>query len=413
MNKKLTLGIFGFGCVGTGLYEVLNQSNLLHAEIKKIVVKTKGKQRILPESTFSYDAADILEDAQIDTVVELIDDAKAAYEIITSALKSGKHVISANKKVIAEHLEEFIELARANDVSFLYEASVCGSIPIIRNLEEYYNNDSLSKIEGICNGTTNYILTQTNFGKDYETALREAQELGFAESNPTLDVDGFDAKFKLLILMKHAFGITEKPENIFNYGIRHIKSEDVRYAAEKGYRIKLFSRAERHKNKVIGFVAPHFIQENHSAFNVNNEFNSITVEALFSDKQLFIGKGAGSHPTASAVLSDVSALSFDYRYEYKKEESGRELHLASNFEVKIYLGSADIEQINLFDFEQVEEVYQSSNYNYKTGWIKFDKIQQIDFNEMRHIFLAFLPGEIRNLQVIPFKKEQIKETVLS
>lgn len=395
MNNKLTLGIIGFGCVGTGLYEVLNQSNLLQAEIKKIVVKTKGKKRILPESAFSYDVSDILEDDEIDTVVELIDDAKAAYTIITTALNKRKHVISANKKVIAEHLDEFIALARLNNVSFLYEASVCGSIPIIRNLEEYYNNDALSKVEGICNGTSNYILTQTNYGKDYETALKEAQELGFAESDPTLDVDGFDAKFKLLILMKHAFGITEQPQNIFNYGIRHIKTEDVRYASEKGYRIKLFSRAERHKNKVIGFVAPHFIQDNNAAFNVNNEFNSVTVEALFSDKQLFVGKGAGSHPTASAVLSDVSALTFDYRYEYKKEEAGKEVEFSADFLAKVYLGSSDSEQLDLFTFDQVDEVYHSSSYNYKTGWINFQELKGIDFNQLKHIFLAFLPEEIR------------------
>lgn len=395
MSQKLTIGLVGFGCVGTGLYEVLNQSSLLNAEIKKIVVKTKGKKRILPEDVFSFDINEILNDPSINTVVELIDDAAAAYSIVTAAFKNGKNVISANKKLIAEHLDELIELSSVSNVSFLYEASVCGSIPIIRNLEEYYNNDSLSKVEGICNGTTNYILTQTNYGKDYDTALQEAQELGFAESDPTLDVDGFDAKYKLLILIKHAFGITETPDNIFNYGIRNIKPEDVKYAAEKGYRLKLFSRAERSGNNVFGFVAPHFIQENHPSFNVNNEFNSVVVEALFSDKQLFVGKGAGSHPTASAVLSDISALSFDYRYEYKKEQSGRELTFSSNFEVKVYIGSADAEQINLFEFEQVDEIYQSAAYNYKTGWIKFDKLKHLNFNSMKRIFLAFLPEDIR------------------
>jgi homoserine dehydrogenase len=161
MSKKLTIGLFGFGCVGTGLYEVLNKSQLLDAEIKRIVVKTKGKKRLLPEEVFSYEKEDILNDSSINTVVELIDDANAAYELVIRALKAGKHVVSANKKLIAEHLDELIDTARANNVSFLYEASVCGSIPIIRNLEEYYNNDSLSKVEGICNGTTNYILTQT------------------------------------------------------------------------------------------------------------------------------------------------------------------------------------------------------------------------------------------------------------
>ncbi len=395
MKNKLTLGLVGFGCVGTGLYEVLNKSSLLDAEIKKIVVKTRGKKRLLPEEVFSYEINDILEDEEINTVVELIDDADAAYKIVVAAFNKGKNVISANKKLIAEHLDELILLSRANNVSFLYEASVCGSIPIIRNLEEYYNNDTLSKVEGICNGTTNYILTQTNYGKDYETALKEAQDLGFAESDPTLDVDGFDAKFKLLILIKHAFGITETPENIFNYGIRNIKPEDVKYASEKGYRLKLFSRAERSGNQVFGFVAPHFIAEQHPAYNVNNEFNSVVVEALFSDKQIFVGKGAGSHPTASAVLSDVSALSFDYRYEYNKEEGGKGINFSSDFEVKVYIGSADISQINQFVFTQVDEVYQSGTYNYQTGWINFSQLKGVDFNSKKDLFLALLPEDIR------------------
>ncbi|MDG0972863.1 MAG: homoserine dehydrogenase [Crocinitomicaceae bacterium] len=412
MKNKLTLGLVGFGCVGTGLYEVLNKSSLLDAEIKKIVVKTRGKKRLLPEEVFSYEINDILEDEEINTVVELIDDADAAYKIVVAAFKKGKNVISANKKLIAEHLDELILLSRTNNVSFLYEASVCGSIPVIRNLEEYYNNDTLSKVEGICNGTTNYILTQTNYGKDYETALKESQELGFAESDPTLDVDGFDAKFKLLILIKHAFGITETPENIFNYGIRNIKPEDVKYASEKGYRLKLFSRAERSDNQVFGFVAPHFIAEQHPAYNVNNEFNSVVVEALFSDKQLFVGKGAGSHPTASAVLSDVSALSFDYRYEYKKEEGGKGLSFSPDFEVKVYIGSADISQINQFVFTQVDEVYQSASYNYQTGWINFSQLKGVDFNSKKDLFLALLPEDIRLISSTDNEKVSEYETAL-
>lgn len=395
MSKKLTIGLFGFGCVGTGLYEVLNKSQLLDAEIKRIVVKTKGKKRLLPEEVFSYDKEEILNDSSINTVVELIDDAQAAYELVLRALKAGRHVVSANKKLIAEHLDELIETARANHVSFLYEASVCGSIPIIRNLEEYYNNDSLSKVEGICNGTTNYILTQTNSGKSYEVALAEAQELGFAESDPTLDVDGYDAKFKLLILIKHAFGLTELPENIFNYGIRHIKPNDVQYALEKGYRIKLFSRAQRIGDKVIGFVAPHFIKEEHPAFNVNNEFNSVVVEALFSDRQLFVGKGAGSHPTASAVLSDISALQYDYRYEYKKEAHGQSLQFFGDFGVKVYVGSAHAKRVNEFPFSAVDELYQSAEYTYATGFVRFDKIKNIDFNKDEALFLAVLPEELQ------------------
>ncbi|MCC7453493.1 MAG: homoserine dehydrogenase, partial [Crocinitomix sp.] len=202
MSNKLTIGLFGFGCVGSGLYEVLNQSKLLNATIKHIVVKDPAKNRTLPSDRFSYDKQDILTDPSVNLVVELIDDAEAAYQIVTQAIRSGKNVISANKKLIANHLEELIQLKTQYGVSFLYEAAVCGSIPIIRNLEEYYNNDSLAGIEGICNGTTNYILTRlANENSSFETVLADAQDAGFAETDPTMDIDGFDSKFKLQILL--------------------------------------------------------------------------------------------------------------------------------------------------------------------------------------------------------------------
>lgn len=394
MSKKLTIGLFGFGCVGTGLYEVLNKTELLDAKIDTIVVKTKGKQRIIAESNFSYDKDDILKNDNINVVVELIDDAEAALKIVTQALNAGKNVVSANKKMIAENMDRLITLAKENNVSFLYEAAVCAAIPIIRNLEEYYNNDSLSGLEGICNGTTNYILTQTNIGKDYATALSEASDLGFAESDPTLDVDGFDSKFKLQILIKHSFGLTLDPKDIFNYGIRHVKPKDVQYALEKNFRIKLFSKALKIGDKIYGFVAPHFIKKDHNCYNVSNEFNAVTVEALFSDKQMFEGKGAGSYPTASAVLTDISALQYDYKYGYKKESFADKLTFEENFNVRVYIGSANKEALRRFNFLEKDEVFQSKSYNYITGKIEFNEIKKFDLNKESDLFLAFLPEEL-------------------
>lgn len=391
MRNKLNIGLFGFGVVGTGLYEVLNKSQLLDARIKKIVVKDPNKKRSLPAEEFSFDKQDILTDSDINVVVELINDSQAAYEIVKQALKAGKHVVSANKKMIAEHFEELIGLAKENKVSFLYEAAVGGSIPIIRNLEEYYNNDSLSSVQGIVNGTTNYILTQSNYGVSYQDALKKAQELGFAEIDPTLDVDGFDSKFKLVLLIKHAFGLIVKPENVFNSGIRNIKAQDVRYAGEKGYRIKLFSRAEKLGDAVVGFVAPHFVKNDHFAYQVDNEFNAVVVEALFSDRQLFIGKGAGSYPTASAVLSDISALQFDYQYEYRKTDGNSEAQFTEDFLLKVYVGSEYIESINSIPFYHINEVFQSEGYNYQTGWVKFSEVSQFDLNNLNDLSLIVLP----------------------
>ena len=391
MRNKLNIGLFGFGCVGNGLFDVLNKSNLLDATISKIVVKSPNKTRSIGSEHFSYDKNEILHNEEINVVVELIDDAKAAFEIVSEALSRKKHVVTANKKMLAENLDTLLALAKENNVSLLYEASVGGSIPIIRNLEEYYNNDSLSGVLGIVNGTTNYILTQTNYGKDYETALAEATALGFAESDPTLDVDAYDSKYKLLILIKHAFGVTLSPEQIFNYGIRNIKPQDVRYAAEKGYRLKLFSRGEKVENKLVGFVAPHFITEDNVAYNVNNEFNSVTVEAMFSDKQLFQGKGAGAYPTASAVLSDVSALQFDYSYEYKKSNNTENINFTNDINLKIYAGASNLAALDVFQWIEKEEIFQGKDYAYVTGIVNLKNISGIDFNKEHDLFFAVLP----------------------
>ena len=395
MNKQINIGLFGFGCVGGGLYEVLNRSNLLNAKIRKIVVKDKNKKRSLPSEAFSFEAEDILNDSSINTVVELINDSDAAYEIVTTALKKGKNVVSANKKLIAEHFDELIQLAQENHVSFLYEAAVAGSIPIIRNLEEYYNNDSLSSVQGIVNGTTNFILTKANLGIGYDEALKIAQEQGFAEADPTLDVDGFDAKYKLVILIKHAFGLTVNETDVLNYGIRHIKNEDVQFAKEKGLRIKLFARAQKLNNKIVGFVAPHFIKSDHPAYEVNNEFNAVVVEAAFSDRQLFMGKGAGSFPTASAVLSDVSALLYEYKYEYRKTELVN-ADYSNEFKLRVYVGASKQELIENLPFQNIEELYRSESYVYQIGWMNFNDIQSLNLNDNAELSLIVFPDGIKN-----------------
>lgn len=391
MSNKLTIGLVGFGCVGGGLYEVLNQSKLIDAHIKTIVVKDPAKVRSIPAENFSYDIASILYDDEINVVVELINDSDAAYNIVKRALIGGKHVVTANKKLIAEHLTELLEIANKYGASLLYEGAVAGSIPIIRNLEEYYNNDALSSLEGIVNGTTNYILTKSNEGVDYKTALKDAQDLGFAELDPTLDVDGFDSKFKLTILLKHTFGISVDPKELVNIGIRNIHPKDVQFALEKGYRIKLISKAEKIGSKVLGYVAPHFIDGQHFAYEVNNEFNAVIVEGAFSDKQLFIGKGAGSYPTASAVLSDISALKFDYKYEYRKSAEANETAFTNDFFVKVYAGSEYVELLNEIPFYTVDESYQSQNYSFQTGWIHFEEIIKIHTSKRKDLSIIVLP----------------------
>lgn len=389
MRKKLTLGLFGFGCVGQGLYHVLEETHGLKATIKKIVVKNKEKQRPLSKDLFVFDKDAVLNDPEIDVVVELIDDANAAFEILKTALKNGKHVVTANKKMIAEHLEEIFYLQQQYDRSVLYEGAVCGSIPILRNLEEYYDNDLLTGIEGIFNGSTNYILTKVfEEKKGYAEALKQAQELGFAESDPRLDVQAFDPKFKLTIAIAHAFGVFVKPENIVNIGIDKISDLDLKFAREKGFAIKLIARAVRVDGKIYGLVAPQFVEAENPLSNIRLEYNAVQLQGAFADKQLFVGKGAGSYPTGSAVLSDISALTYDYRYEYKKTNQLPRNEFSNNWSIETFVRFPQGENVAIRDFEKFEAGYAASGQQYMVGQTDFAKLKEWAQNENIGIILA-------------------------
>ena len=377
MKKKLKLGLFGFGCVGQGLYHVLHETHGVKAEIKKICVKNKNKQRILDSALFTYDRNEILLDPEIDVVVELIDDSQAAFEIVKQAVIRGKHVVTANKKMLAEHLEEIYQLQQKYDRSILYEGSVCGSIPILRNLEEYYDNDLITSIEGIFNGSTNYILTKVfEEKKSYADALKAAQELGFAESDPSLDVKGFDPKYKLIIAIAHTFGIFLKPDQVINVGIDKVSAVDLKYAKENNLTIKLVARAFKEGDRIFGFVIPQFIQADHMLSSVRNEYNAVLVQGAFAEKQVFIGKGAGSYPTGSAVLSDVSALTFDYRYEYKKFRQGEGLPFSNDLLVDVVVSFPSGKLISHQDFVEFKGGYQGNGYHYLTGTIGLEKLKE-------------------------------------
>lgn len=395
MKKKLKLGLFGFGCVGQGLYHVLHETHGVKAEIKRICVKNPNKQRPIDESFFTFNGQEILDDPDIDIVVELIDDANAAYEIVTTALKRGKAVVTANKKMLAEHLEEIYSLQRQCGKPVLYEGSVCGSIPILRNLEEYYDNDLISRIEGIFNGSTNYILTKVfEENKNYESALRQAQELGFAESDPMLDVKGFDAKYKLVIAITHTFGVFVKPEEVINIGIDKISDLDLKFARENGLTIKLIARAFKQGNKVYGFVAPQFIDASNPFAAVRNEYNAVQVEGAFAEKQIFIGKGAGSYPTGSAVLSDIGALTYDYAYEYKKLQQEHGLEFSNDLITDAYVSFDDSVSISLDDFEECRSGYAANGRQYMLGRVSLEKLK--NWSKIEGVGVILAPDAIVN-----------------
>lgn len=373
--EKLNIGLYGFGVVGQGLYEVLQNSKTVDAEIVSICVK-QDKVRTVRQSLITRDQTKIIKNKEVNIVVELIDDAGDAYRIVKEALLAGKHVVSGNKKMLAAHLEELIEIQKRTGCSLLYDASACGSIPIIRNLEEYYDNDLLISITGILNGSSNYILTKIfRDGQDYETALKEAQELGFAESNPAFDVNGNDSLFKLVIITLHAFGILVAPDDIFRFGISNISPFDVQFAREKGANIKLVAKvAKTGDNKVALYVAPQFVRPDKYIYNVEDEYNGVVIKGAYYDKQFMFGKGAGAYPTGSAVLSDITALSHHYKYEYKKRKYYKKPSVTEDEILKIYLRYQRDEDFNLFYFEEITEKYFGKGIKYVVGTIKLSRL---------------------------------------
>jgi homoserine dehydrogenase len=396
MAKKLNIGLFGFGCVGQGLYHVLNNSKGFTANISRIAVRDKNKQRSLPQEIFTFNKYDILDDPEINVVVELIDDAEEAFEIVKYAIQKGKHVVTANKKLVATHLNELYELQEKHGVSLLYEASTCGSIPIIRTLEEYFDNEQLNKVSGIFNGTTNYILTKTINDKiSYSEALKEAQLKGFAETNPASDVEGFDPKYKAVIIALHAFGVFAKPDDVLNIGITTLHENDINYAAEKGYKIKLVPTIKQ-INKEIGiFVLPKFIKQQNPLYFVDNEFNGVVVEGEFSGEQFLKGKGAGGHPTGAAVLSDISALSYDYKYAFKKLNQPFRSAVTNNILIKVYIRYNSIVDLQTLELENITEQYSGENYNYAIGIVNVNTLLlQRDFILKNNIFISELPEEV-------------------
>lgn len=375
MSKKLKIGLFGFGVVGQGLHDIIRGQNL-NLEIVKIAIKNPEKKRTLDAHLFTTDHNEILNNPEINTIVELIDDADVAFNITKIALQSGKNVVSANKKMIATHLAELVELQAKHGTSLLYEGAVCGSIPIIRNLEEYYDNELLHGISGIFNGSSNYILSKIfNEGLAYDTALKQAQDLGFAETNPILDVGGYDPKFKLTIATAHAYGLFINPDKILNVGIQNISDADIQYAREKNFKIKLVPTARKISTKqVVTFVLPKFVKADDFLYNVENEYNGVTVQAAFADKQFFFGKGAGGHPTGAAVLSDIAALRYDYRYEYKKYHQQNGLIHTDKVSIEVYLRYVHEYTVEKLEVENISERFSRNDYKYVIGSISLKNL---------------------------------------
>lgn len=376
-KQPLRIGLFGFGVVGQGLYHMLQQPAGMHADVIRVCVKNREKQRSKAPEIFSYNSDDILLDPSIDVVVELIDDADDAFAIIRRAMLLGKAVVSANKKLIATRLPELLELQQETGVPFLYEASTGGSIPIIRNLEEYYDTDHLHRIEGIVNGTTNYILSalQTSTSSSFEDTLAQAQALGFAESDPTSDIEGFDAAYKAVILATHGFGIVTHPSEVLRRGIAAIRGFDVDVAQRLSRTIKLVTRIVRNGDTVSLVTLPAFVSRSNQLAHVSGANNAIAVTAEYSDVQCLFGKGAGSWPTASAVVSDLSKIQGNYHYPYRRLRRSPGLTLDQRIIASVYVRASDV-TLDALPFTSVQTDHRDVEGRYVIGSICLDALQR-------------------------------------
>ena len=318
--NTVKIALLGAGTVGSGVVRTLSMNADMitgrsgtHIEIKRILVRDAKKHRPETEGIALTDNFDeILNDAEISVIVEVMGGLRPAKDYMLRAMEAGKHVVTANKDVIAEHLSELYAAADANGVDFLYEASVGGGIPIIKPLKECLTANSITEIMGVVNGTTNYMLTKmTEKHVSYDAVLRRAQEKGYAEANPSADVDGLDAARKAAILASLAFDTVIGFEDVSVEGISHITEDDIEYGLNLGYVIKLLAVGRNTEEGIDVRVHPVFLPKTHPLASVNGVFNAIFVRGNVLGDAMFYGRGAGSLPTASAVVADIIEIARD------------------------------------------------------------------------------------------------------
>lgn len=317
MPNTLCIGIAGLGTVGSGLVEMLleNREDILRRTgreivIKKVAVHNLAKKRSLPEGVQLTDnPLEIADDPDIQIVVELMGGKTTAREFILRAMQNGKSVVTANKALLAEHGREIFGTAYRNNVAIRYEASVAGAIPVIDTLKNSLAGNHITSVMGILNGTSNYILSEMNsHGTDFPAVLKAAQEMGLAEADPTLDIDGYDAAHKLALLIRLAWGKHYPFEKLSVEGIRGISAQDILFAREFGYRIKLIGQAQEVEGRIEAGVYPALVDESMLLARVNGAYNAVRIEGNAVGSLFLHGLGAGKRPTASAVLGDLLSL---------------------------------------------------------------------------------------------------------
>ncbi|WP_070119454.1 homoserine dehydrogenase [Bacillus marinisedimentorum] len=315
MAENISVGLLGLGTVGSGVVRIIenHQDKLMHqvgcsVDINKVLVKDMKKARKVKvdEGLLTSDPYEVLDNPDIDVVIEVMGGIEESRGYILHALNNKKHVVTANKDLMALHGTELLKAAAENECDLFYEASVAGGIPILRSLVEGLASDRIKKMMGIVNGTTNYILTKmSQEGRAYDDVLKEAQELGYAESDPTADVSGLDAARKMAIMATLGFSMNMDLDDVEHQGIENVTEEDIKYGKQLGYTMKLIGIADRVEDKAEVSVQPAFLPEDHPLSSVHNEFNAVYVYGEAVGETMFYGPGAGELPTATAVVSDL------------------------------------------------------------------------------------------------------------
>lgn len=316
--KTVKIGILGLGTVGGGTYQILDMNKALiekriGKEIKVVRVLEKNMDRLktlgLPEACATQDPDDILKDPEIDIIVESLGGIEPSTTFMLTAMDNGKSVVTPNKAAVAANFDKLQRAAQEHGVAFRFEASVGGGIPALTAIQEALAGNEFTEVMGILNGTTNYILTKmTDLGLDYADVLKDAQAKGFAEADPTADVEGIDVANKLSILMALCFDKYVPPTEIPTVGISKITMDDIEAAKAKGCRIKLIAQAKKAGDDIEYSVKPMEIENTHPLAGVSNEFNAIYVTGNAVDEVMFYGKGAGALPTGSAIVGDILAI---------------------------------------------------------------------------------------------------------
>ncbi|MBO5447096.1 homoserine dehydrogenase [bacterium] len=311
MEKKIKIGLIGLGTVGSGVFKTLQ--NFENVEITKIAVRNKNKKRNienLDESIVTDNPYEVVNDPKIQIVAELVGGVEPAFDLIKTAIKNGKHIVTANKELLAKHGEELFNFAEANNKVVLYEAAIAGGIPLIMPIKTILAGNKINKIKAILNGTTNYILTKMDVqGASYEDVLKESQELGYAEADPTGDVEGFDAAYKITTLATIAFGKRIKIDKVYREGITKISPDDMKAANEMGYKIKLIASAELNKDgRADVRVHPMLVPKSKTLAHIDYVTNAVSLTGHPVGDVTLSGPGAGEFPTASSVVGDILAI---------------------------------------------------------------------------------------------------------